>query len=168
MNLWETGKQISLLVMLDSYPANPHLPLPIRVRELLRRCGDRALTFFNPKGPVISGSALVPEVEPTLEYSSPGREQVRASSYDAWYHYRPRRYEGTVHFIQAAVKWVFPADPASVWGHFIRDLKLFRIACNHLEMTTSHAGEVATKLSEYLQAPETYAEQRALRVCSGT
>lgn len=200
--LRESGKDVSLLMMLDSYPANHHLRLRPRVSRFTRRAREHAFTILNrglaqalekcgllksreamAAGPRLlswtrryaqleldtnSGSEKRASSRQSVLYSSPGRESVRRASYEAWSHYRPRRYEGTVHFIQAAVKWVFPANPASVWGHFISDLKLDTVPCNHLQMTTSHAGEVALKLSQYLAGREVAADQQALRVRSGT
>ncbi|PYY16821.1 MAG: hypothetical protein DMG61_03625 [Acidobacteria bacterium] len=201
--LRESGKDVSLLAMLDSYPANRHLRFRPRVSRFTRRVREHAFTILNrglaqgldklgvlqseeataPSSKLLSWTRKYAQLEldtnsgsdkrvvtPSrpVQYSSAAREGIRLSSYNAWYHYRPRRYDGTVHFIQAAVKWVFPADPVSVWGHLVRDLNVARIACNHLQMTTSHAGAVASKLSECLAAQEVYVEQRVLRVRSGT
>ena len=201
--LRESGKDVSLLAMLDSYPANRHLRFRPRVSRFTRRVREHAFTILNrglaqgldklgvlqseeataPASKLLSWTSKYAQLEldtnsgsdkrvvaPSrpVQYSSAAREGIRLSSYNAWYHYRPRRYDGTVHFIQAAVKWVFPADPVSVWGHLVRDLKVARIGCNHLQMTTSHAGAVASKLSECLAAEEVYVEQRVFRVRSGT
>jgi thioesterase domain-containing protein len=153
--LSDKGEKIALLAMLDSYPEIHQLSAGQRARLTLRLTRMRASAVFHsalrrhPSQTLYSGSGI-----PSLRSdSSPIRamEKVRENSYAAWRHYRPAFYSGKIRFVRAQVSSYFPGNPAAVWANLTDEFEVETIPGDHLEMLTTHSGNLATVLSRYLR-----------------
>jgi acetoacetyl-CoA synthetase len=132
------GEQVAFLAMVDTYPTKramrpiPFLQLAIRLakRRVLRRMG------------LLKASGR--------EAPTPDVQRQKDMSYAALGRYRPRFYNGTVHFLRAAEVSNFPADPVPVWSHVVGKLHVETVPGNHLEMLDLHPEALAAALSRYL------------------
>jgi acetoacetyl-CoA synthetase len=138
------GEKIALLAMLDSYPHMRYLSLGQRARlavQQTRRASGRlkwraALsTPYKPASDVPLSSTM---------------RRFRDSAYLALERYQPRFYAGKVNFVRAAIAKDFPADPAAVWAHLAEKFVVDTVPGDHLEIMTTHYGELAAVLSRYL------------------
>ena len=64
--------------------------------------------------------------------------------------YRPRPFPGVVRFLKAAVHTSFPNNPTAVWGAIGQRLDIEQIACEHVQMITTHSAETADWISRCL------------------
>jgi acetoacetyl-CoA synthetase len=136
--LQATGERVAFLAMVDTYPT----------RRAMRPVPFMKLAVTLAKRRVLRKMGLL---------KSSGREAANLDvqrqkdlSYAALEKYRPRFYDGTVHFLRAAETSSFPADPVPVWSHIVRDLHVETVPGNHLEMLDLHPEALAAALSRYL------------------
>jgi thioesterase domain-containing protein/acyl carrier protein len=137
------GEKPALLAMLDAYPYIRFLSWEQRAllfaRQLKR--GMHSLSDFK------SSSAYNPPASVSL---TPAMQRVRDAAFRALTSYRPRRYEGSVRFVRAAIPSAFPNNAAAVWHPLIRELEVETVPGDHLGMIATHHGELAAVLSRYL------------------
>jgi thioesterase domain-containing protein/acyl carrier protein len=134
------GENVALVAMLDSYPHVGRLSVGQRTRLKIQQMRYR-----------ISGKrglSVIPS--PSDGRLSPTMQRFRDSAYLALERYQPRFYAGTVRFVRAAIAKDFPADPAAVWGHLVKQLVVETVPGDHLGIMTTHYEELGNALSRYL------------------
>lgn len=146
----ENGEEISLLVLLDSYPHINFLPPRQRLRLLMQRAKMRVGNLRRPTRADTRLGGLASPAE--ISTFAPAFERVRESASLALRRYRPRSYRGAVKFIRAAEISEFPDDPRAVWSQFIANLEVETAPGNHLGMLTTHYRDLASVLDRYLQS----------------
>jgi acetoacetyl-CoA synthetase len=153
--LRESGEEIALLAMLDSYPPRAALSFGQRVRLISRLALSRAYKKApeDARGKSVQSS---PDAESTLDFgkSLPAMQRVLACSNKALNSYRPKEYLGRVHFVRAAVPTAFPSDPLPVWKPYLPGLAVETIAGDHHGILTEHHRELASALTRYLKETE--------------
>jgi thioesterase domain-containing protein/acyl carrier protein len=145
------GEKIALLAMLDAYPYIQFLSFWQRARLLARQLkrGLHSLGDFK------SSAAYKPPSGLTL---TPAMQKTRDAAFAALTSYRPRRYEGRVRFVRAAIPSAFPGNAAAVWNPLIRQLEIETVPGDHLGIIASHHEELAAVLSRHLH--EAFAESK--------
>jgi acetoacetyl-CoA synthetase len=162
------GQQVPLVVLLDTYPSREIWPLgchlEILVRQSLkamwslRRCGwreavdearrrVRSLLLYL----TASGVRLVTPPPLAAEGSDAASRRVHTATYKAGEAYRPSRYTGKVAFLQPEeVPNLEPRAPQLVWGQFLSDLTIRRVAGSHLGMVGAGAAATAAEIGRCL------------------
>lgn len=147
-----SGRDVALLVMIDSYPDISALPRWQSLKLLTQRVKRRVLNFGQPPRTSIRlGGLSSPDAISTF---APAFERVRDAAYLALRNYRPTLYRGSVKFIRAAEITEFPSDPKAVWSDMIETLKIETVPGDHLGMLTTHYGELAVVLNRWLEECE--------------
>jgi len=151
--LTKGGDKIALLAMIDSYPplnllrGRDFVKLKVRRRIHYIRAKIRKQSSggFWHRGEGIETGASVPM---PVTRSMP-RYQVL--DFEALQSYQLRYYDGNVRFIKAQSEWTFPLDPAAVWAHRVRGLRIDTVPGDHLGIVTTHFRSLADTLSRYLE-----------------
>jgi acetoacetyl-CoA synthetase len=163
--LSEDGKEIGLLVLIDSYPhprymsARQRLRLGLqrsrsRISQMWQKPFDEAISYFldgvqrrlhiaeaHHNAP-LQGSRLS-LAQTTL--------QVQAKAYVALASYRPRPYSGKIKFVKSEGDTFFPGDPVPVWADLAPDFEVETVPGNHLDMVATQFESLAAVLTRYLQ-----------------
>ena len=151
--LRRNDNRVALLVLIDSYPHYRYLPVAENVPLLVHRVRQAAMRLRKSR----TGPGF-PVPEPSLYKApraaafAPPLQEVRQSSYEAWKHYRPQFYDGTLHFIGAAVQTKFPKDPKPIWSPLVKQLTIETSRGDHLGMITTHASSLVGLLTRLVQS----------------
>jgi thioesterase domain-containing protein len=165
--LAETGKQIALLVLIDTYPHPGFLSLGERLRLMSRRI-RRHISEITQRSTRDAFSYFVLGLKHRLHVAgvhSPGMAppatfrlafarttvQVQERAYLAYRRYRPRFYRGKIKFVRAEVNSYFPDDPAPVWTELAEELEVSTVPGGHLDMLTTEFESLARVLTGCLQ-----------------
>lgn len=146
------GEEISILVLLDSYPSRRIWPLRCHA-EILARQTVRALCALVRRAPsqglreaagrgrslshylAMSGLEFLPRAAIVPKGASPASRRVHVASVSAGEAYRPARYLGKVVFVQPReVPNLEPRAPAQVWRRFLPDFEVRRVPGSHRTM----------------------------------
>lgn len=150
------GEKVALVAMLDAYPHDRHLPLSQRAqitmhritrgasKLLRRRAKYTAEDTHRTSGNMLSDFAVQRPAGLSL---TPTMQRVREADYGAIRRYKPRYYNGKVHFVRAKIMTKFPEDPAAVWGAFVRELEVTTVPGDHLGIITTHFDKLGSALS---------------------
>jgi thioesterase domain-containing protein len=153
--LLASGKQIALLVLIDSYPYRTYLKFGQKVRLYSRlsmrrlfglvrsQSKKRALASATPKDDSLDGA----KKRAVLDLS---RQVEKKAAYAAMKSYRPRSYEGTIKFIRAEILTKFPADADAVWGPLAGKLQIENMESDHLGIVDTNYKTLAALLSRYI------------------
>jgi|SRR5579872_2657957 len=162
------GRDVPLVVLLDTYPSRETWPFGCHVEILLRQA-FRALGALRrlPLRAAVddltrrlrslllyltsSGLRLVTPPPLVAEGSDPSSRRVHLATYNAGEAYRPLPYAGKVVFIQPEfVPNLEPRAPRRVWGQFLSDLVIRRVPGSHLAMLDEGAAAAAAEISRCL------------------
>jgi thioesterase domain-containing protein len=130
-----SGRRVSLLTMIDSFPHLKRLPLSERLKVYRRRLANLSEELAQSK----------PESQDNPGANSPATLEVVLRS---WERYTPSLYDGNVRFVKAAVTTKFSDNPGLIWGKWIKDLTLESVSGDHRTILTKHVrdlGEVLTR-----------------------
>ena len=161
--LLKAGEKVSLLAMLDSYPNIRYLRVAQQVRLIGRLIARHASMVLRlPPGEAVSyllrpserrqhvpgdhtGQARFqsPSVSPVMQ-------RVRDCAYTALRRYQPTPYSGKINFVRAQVVTDFPYDPAAAWRSLADEIVVETVAGDHLEIMTTHYGQLASVLSRFV------------------
>jgi thioesterase domain-containing protein len=165
------GRTVALVALLDAYPHPNRWPFACWAEIQLRRTGHhlaairrlawrqaiaelraRAKSFWQKlaarRGAVTGWKDADDAVAP------PALRRLRDCAYAAYATFRARPYAGHVVFIGADRPTVFPADPRRVWRDVIADMEVHSVPCEHTELSTRCAGDVAECLDRHLNVQE--------------
>jgi len=164
------GRDVPLVVLLDTYPSRETWPLGCHV-EILCRQAFRALWTLRRFGLrqalddaarrirslflylTASGLKLVTPPPLVAEGSDAASRRVHLATYTAGEAYRPSRYSGKVVFVQPEfVPNLEPRAPHRVWSQFLSDLVIRRVPGSHLGMLDEGAPAAAAEISRCLEA----------------
>ncbi|MGH9717521.1 MAG: alpha/beta fold hydrolase [Candidatus Acidiferrales bacterium] len=146
----ESGDNPGLLVMIDSYPHLRHLA-PSQQARLIARLAARRV--FGANAPPANAAPKhqnknTTHLEVPTNVKTPMR-RVRERGYVALERYRPRFYDGKIHFVRAETVSVFPDDPTAVWSRFAKEFELETVPGDHFGMLTTYVETLAAILSRY-------------------
>ena len=160
-----SGQEIAFLGFLDTYPLPKYWPFKCWMSVFLQRAKHhvRVLRAL-PRGEMILHAVRLGESffdhlrnrhghivrrkwSAIEENAPPALDHVRRCTLAAWGAYRPKYYSGTITFLKAAVDTVWPSDPAVIWGSLARTLEIHNVTGDHSSMCTTHAEDVAARLS---------------------
>jgi acetoacetyl-CoA synthetase len=167
--LLKNGKNVALLVLIDTFPHPRFMPLPWRVRlfskrmwihaRQMRKMPLAAASSYFLKGikrrlhlaRALNDTEGLPE---TLSLSPEERalRQVNEKAYIAYASYRPKFYPGKIKFVATETKTFFPGDPAAIWGDLAADLEIEVIPGNHLNIVTTEFKGLVAVLTRYIQS----------------
>ena len=166
--LADSGRDVPLVVLLDTYPSRETWPLLCHV-EILVRQAFRALWRVSRLSPrqaiddaarrlhslllylTASGLKLVTPPPLVAEGSDDASRRVHRATYNAGEAYRPLPYGGKVVFMQPDfVPNLEPRTPRRVWGQFLSDLTIRRVPGSHLAMLDEGAAAAAVEISRCL------------------
>lgn len=162
----EIGDNVSLLVMIDSYPALQFAPLGQRLGVYSRKFRHYASRLIrlaiNNRIPHVSRrsdqsqNALQADVghaefpAPVGIAFTPAMRLVQEGAMNALKYYKPRPYPGRIRFVQAASALHFPEDPEKVWSKFVGQFEVETVLGDHHELLTTHFQSLANVISRYL------------------
>jgi acetoacetyl-CoA synthetase len=165
--LAESGEEIALLAMLESYPDRRFLRLGAWIRLMIRLIGKHASTMMQlPMREAFSymmdpskrqthisehGGERAQQRSNVGALFAPVAERVRDAAYLALTRYRPRFYGGKVRFVKAEIPTEFPDDPEAVWAHLTDEFEMETVPGDHKGILTTHADRLAEILSRYLR-----------------
>jgi len=144
--LMESGQEIGLLILLDSYPDIRQLKLRQRVRLTWQRAKQRASALRH--GPRSRQKASDLHMFPAMRSAL---NRVIAAQYEALRRYKPSFYPGKIVFVRASKISHFPDNPRAVWGHLVREIEFHSVPCDHQSMLTTHADMIAAIIQRCLQ-----------------
>jgi acetoacetyl-CoA synthetase len=162
------GREVPLVVLLDTYPSRETWPLAchleilgrqaFRALEELRRCTLRqaaaeASRRFRSLLHYVAASGLRLVAPPPIvaEGTDAASRRVHLATYNAGEAYRPVRYGGAVVFLQPEeVPNLEPRRPERVWGQFLDNLSIRRVPGSHLRMLEQGAAATAAEIGRCL------------------
>jgi acetoacetyl-CoA synthetase len=146
--LSSSGEIVALLAMMDSYPHPAHLPLWQRISLALRRS-----KVVDSEHGIGKTSAPPDTTHISADYAQPTTSAMQRA-YDranlAWTRYRPKFYQGKIHFVRAAVPTIYPDNPVAIWGKLADELEVQTVPGDHHEILTKHFEILGSVLSRYL------------------
>jgi acetoacetyl-CoA synthetase len=162
--LSESGKNVALLVLVDTYPHPHFLSFGERVRltaqrfrrhvsEVQRRPARSAISYLvhRLKRRLRSAGFGGPAVRAADNTLTQTTRKVKEKAYVALANYRPRVYNGKIKFIKSASDTYFPGDPVAVWSKLVADFEVEIVPGSHLDMVTTHFEVLAAVLTRYLK-----------------
>ena len=166
-HLAETGENIALLVMIDSYPSARYAPLAQRLgvvsrtarhyaSRMLRALGSKPIAHANRRSgqrlDTLEGSTGFAPVRTSVGIPfTPAMRCVQEAAVGALRDYKPRFYHGRIRFVRAATPLRFPDDPEKVWARFTDHLEVETVPGNHHELLTTQYESLARVISRYLR-----------------
>ncbi|HML09646.1 MAG TPA: thioesterase domain-containing protein [Stellaceae bacterium] len=162
------GRDVPLVVLLDTYPSRETWPFWCHVEILVRQAfralwAIRRLALRHVMDDVArrlrslllyltaSGLKLVTPPALVAEGSDAASRRVHLATYNAGEAYRPQPYPGRVVFVQPEfIPNLEPRAPRGVWGRFLSDLETRRVPGSHLGMLDEGAASVAAEISRCL------------------
>lgn len=165
--LVEDGKNIALLMLIDTYPHPRYLPSRERLRLFVKRMGGhfsrikrlpvrssfshllRALQLRFHAAESNDPRAVIPE---TLRLSLVRTTaRVKESDFVALRHYRPRFYRGKITFVRPETNSYLPTDPAAIWKKLAADFEVETVPGDHLGMVGTHFERLAEVLTRHAE-----------------
>lgn len=162
------GRDVPLVVLLDTYPSRETWPFLCHI-EILARQACRALVALSRLSLrqatedaarrlrslllYLTASGLKITTPPPLvaEGSDDASRRVHLATYNAGEAYRPLPYGGRVVFMQPDfIPNLEPRAPRRVWGQFLADLTIRRVPGSHLAMLDEGAASTAVEISRCL------------------
>jgi acetoacetyl-CoA synthetase len=169
--LQQQGREVGLLVLVDTYPHPHFMQAPIRMRLFAKRMKGhaqnmqqmsflRALSYFK-KGierkvrralhlPAAPDEDVFP-VNARLTTRAAALRRVNQQLYLAYTRYQPGFYRGDIKFVKTARRLFFPASAASVWKRLCNGLEVIEIPGDHLSIVTSEYEGLAAALTHYIE-----------------
>lgn len=162
------GRDVPLVVLLDTYPSRETWPFACHVEIIVRQAFRalwtlRRLTLRQAFGDVArrlrslllyltaSGLRLVAPPALVAEGSDAASRRVHLATYQAGEAYRPLPYAGRVVFMQPEfIPNLEPRAPRRVWDQFLSDLVIRRVPGSHLGMLDEGAAAAAAEISRCL------------------
>jgi acetoacetyl-CoA synthetase len=165
----ESGENVALLAMLETYPHRDQLPVRMRlglyagqakrhaaiVRQLPGHKRVAYLTSRSERRAYASwDDAGIASSQPQSGLAgAPALERVRDGEGLAWMRYRPRFYPGKIIFVKAAKSSsLFPHDPGAVWAKLAEKVEIDTVPGDHFGMVTTHHKDLASVLSRHIAA----------------
>jgi thioesterase domain-containing protein/acyl carrier protein len=147
--LMATGDEISLVVLIDSYPGKEFLSRQQRLRLMTQKMKIRLSHFGRmPRSEIRLGGLPSRDAITTF---APAFERVRDSAFLALRRYQPTFYAGAVKFIRAAEVTDFPEDPNAVWSNLVEKIEIETVPGDHLGMLTTQYENLAAVLNRHLK-----------------
>jgi thioesterase domain-containing protein len=140
-----SGRRVSLLTMIDSFPHLKRLPLSERLKVYRRRLANLSEELAQSKT----------ESQANPGANSPATLDVVLRS---WERYTPSLYDGNVRFVKAAVTTKFSDNPGLIWGKWIKHLTLESVSGDHRTILTKHVRDLGEVLTRHIN--ESAAEAR--------
>jgi acetoacetyl-CoA synthetase len=161
--LSEAGKNVALLVLVDTYPHPRYLPTDQRIRLFSKRVLGhihsmakmpirRAMAYFTDgveRRLHIAESHRLRTLPPETSRLSFARTTARNrdSDFEAMRHYRPQFYQGKLKFVRPESNSYLPTDPIAVWKNLVAELEVETVPGDHLGMIGTHFDSLAAVLS---------------------
>jgi acetoacetyl-CoA synthetase len=169
--LQQQGREVALLVLVDTYPHPRFMKAPIRMRLFVKRMKGHAQNMQQMRAPQAFSyfmKGVERKVRRQLHLAAAPDEDVfpenarltpRAAAlrrvnqklYLAYTRYQPRFYRGDIKFVNTARRLFFPADPATVWKHLAIGFEVDEIPGDHLSIVTSQYEGLAAALTRYVE-----------------
>jgi acetoacetyl-CoA synthetase len=160
-----SGKDVSLLVLVDTYPHPRYFRPDQRLWLFARRIGGHLSemkqmpirgAFSYLMGVVkrrfrIAG-AHSPRTLPEASRLSFAQTtlRVKRSDFIALERYRPRFYRGKIRFVRPEANSYLPNDPTAVWKKLAAELQVETVPGDHLGMVGTHFESLAAVLTRYV------------------
>ena len=165
-----SGRRVTQLILIDTFPHPRFMPLAWRVRLFVRRMrihGQRMskMPLAESSSYLASGLKrklhLAPPVNDTegtpemraLPPSEAALRRVNECAYRAYANYEPSFYPGPVRLITTDDKTFFPGNPFAIWGSLVEKLEVEMIHGTHLNIVTCEFEGLASVLTRYLREP---------------
>jgi thioesterase domain-containing protein len=157
------GKNIALLVLVDTYPHPRYLPLGQRLslsakrikghisdltRKPLRTALSQVLSALKSRLPMARGGKPRALFEGAVRLSfAETIEHVKARDLLAMRRYRPRFYRGKMIFVRPEANSYLPTDPTAVWKNMAAEFQVHTVPGDHLGMVAEHFESLAAVLT---------------------
>jgi acetoacetyl-CoA synthetase len=127
-------------------------PLRATTSRLLQKCRDLFRHRSNLRNGTASGKTVRRWLRQLTINLPPELQRVYAAGEEALDSYVPRFYAGKIAFIKAqTTDLVFPPNPLSVWKRLVRDVELYSVPGDHVQLVTEYCGVTAERLSDCLK-----------------
>ena len=165
-HLRSAGRQVALLVLIDTYPHPRYLSSAQQRRLRVRRIKSHvkemwklpitdAMSYFSRglKNRVRFSDSFSESFSDAADVSvgEAALKRVKGRAYEAYRKYEPKFYPGKINFVTAAEKSFFPENPSAVWGHLAAELEIDVIPGDHLSIMNNEFEPLAAVLTRYVQ-----------------
>jgi acetoacetyl-CoA synthetase len=155
-----SGKHVTLLVLVDTYPHPRYLPTGQRLWLAAKRMKDRLskmkiqqIRVQTGPAPLIGGlkrrGTLPPE--PSRLSFAQTIMRVKQSDLVALERYRPQFYRGKIRFVRPEENSYLPNDPIAVWKKLATELEVETVPGDHLRMVETHFESLGAVLTRYVE-----------------
>jgi thioesterase domain-containing protein len=161
------GKEIALLVLMDTYPHPRYFPAGQRLWLAAKKAnGHLANMKRMPIGAAFSylvrgikrrlGGAKGHDhgalaTEPHRLSFAQTTAHVKESDFRALARYRPRFYEGKIKFVRPETNSYLPNNPTALWKSLVSELEVETVPGDHLGMVGKHFEKLAAVLTRYVE-----------------
>jgi thioesterase domain-containing protein len=167
--LQEKGREIPLLVFIDTYPHQRFMRFSTRSKWFLQRMRGH-LSHMRDQSLIDAASYFLKGIkrrlylsESVLETAAPQEvlseetsrqlailQRVKQCMNASLEQYNPRFYPGKIKFITTETKTFFPSDPATVWKHLVAEFEVEVVPGDHLNVVTTEFKSLAELLTRYI------------------
>lgn len=165
--LSEAGKNVALLVLIDTYPHPRHLPVSQRIPLFSKRVLGhisgmthmpirRAVSYFaegvERRLHIAEAHNLrnLPPETSCLSFALT-TSRNRDSDFVALKRYHPRFYQGKIKFVRPEHNSYLPTDPTAYWKKLSTELEVQTVPGDHLGMIGPHFETLAAVLTRYVR-----------------
>lgn len=160
----ESGEQIQLLALVDTYPHPRYLSRAQRAQLAIQRA-KRHLAEIEQRSLADAISYLVQGIQKRISLrgardAEPAHAatlslarttaRVKECSYKALGNYRPRFYPGKIMFVKSDGDTYFPSDPVPVWSTLADAISVERVAGGHLDLIATEYASLGAELTRFL------------------
>ena len=165
--LLKNGKQVALLVLVDTYPHPRFLPSRERLWLAARRIKGHLADLKRKPVPialarVLDALRLRVHIGETHKRRSHATEAIRLSFAEstrrvkrsdllAMKRYRPQFYPGKINFVRPQANSYLPNDPSAVWKNLAAQFEVKTVPGDHLGIVGEHFKDLAAVLLGYVK-----------------
>ena len=161
------GKNVSLLVLVDTYPHPHFFPQRERLRLGVKRVRGH-VSDLSKKPLRVAAAKLLGVLKRKLRVTEGGNSsvvtvdssplsfartilQVKESDLLAMRQYRPAFYRGKIRFVRPETNSYLPNDPTTVWKSMSAEFEVETVPGDHLGMVGEHFESLASVLTRYVR-----------------
>jgi acetoacetyl-CoA synthetase len=160
----ESGEQVQLLVLVDTYPHPRYLSAIQRLYLTVQR-GKRQITEIKQKSLGDATSYIAQGIQKRMGLAGKHEgvpvdaaplslarttARVKECTYKALASYRPRFYPGKIMFVKSEGDTYFPSDPVPVWERLAEGIEVERVSGGHLDLIATEYESLGAILTRFL------------------
>jgi acetoacetyl-CoA synthetase len=164
--LFNAGKTVALLALVDTYPHPRYFPLGHRLPLIAKRTRSHIshlmqmpirgafshlVRALGRRLHIAGAHHRIPPPETSRLSFAQTIGRVEASDFVAMARYHPRFYRGKIRFVRPEANAYLPSDPTGLWKELAAELEVETVPGDHLGMVGTRFESLAAVLTRYVK-----------------